>query len=296
MTLFADPDRLKTLYRQALTAFQAQRHVEVGRLCREILGLQATHPHALHLMGLASAEMGQRQAAIDSIQRAIAADPTVPEFPVNLARLQLQVGDVAAAEASAHQAITLAPKQALPHRLLGMILLQQQKWEDALPPLRKAQALEPGHADTLGYQATALRQLGRAEDALALLRKAVAANPQMAMAHLALGLMLADLDRVEEAERAFTDAEARAPEAAQVFHAHGAMVRRRGRPDLAEAPLRRALELTPEAPVTRALLVRTLRALDRAEEADAVAAAGPMPTPEQLAALEDSDRDGTTPG
>ncbi|MFN7781265.1 MAG: tetratricopeptide repeat protein [Lysobacterales bacterium] len=88
-------------------------------------------------------------------------------------------------------------------RLLGVLLLQRERWAEAatvLVPLSKA---EPRDAELAVNASLALRRSGQGEPALLAARCATAADPQRMSAWNALGLAALGLEAFEEALAAF---------------------------------------------------------------------------------------------
>ncbi len=70
----------------------AVQHHQAGRLqvaeqiYRQVLAVEPTQPEAWHLLGVASAQLGEKETGIDCLRRALAIKPDWPEMLFNLGR------------------------------------------------------------------------------------------------------------------------------------------------------------------------------------------------------------------
>ena len=68
----------------AIQNHQAGRLAEAEKICRQVLSRQPGNPDALHLLGMIAAQVGQLDAGIELIRRAIAINPAMPHYHINL--------------------------------------------------------------------------------------------------------------------------------------------------------------------------------------------------------------------
>lgn len=103
------------------------------------------------------------------------------------AREQQDLGDLRGAEATCGAALSLRPDDAEAHRLMGSILLLQNRGDDAVRSLRESIRLDPSGARAHKKLAQAYAAQGRIEDAVAADREALRLQPEYAgaLAHLA---------------------------------------------------------------------------------------------------------------
>lgn len=189
-----------------------------------------------------------------------------------LAKLHLHLGAPQAARAAMERALSADP--ALPEGgfEMGVILLANGCWRDAADRFAGVLAAQPGHGGALFNRAWALAKAGdaAAEDAY---RACLAANPAQVDAWFNLGNWLAGQDgRAAEAEACYRRALALAPARADITHNLAAILLEGGQAAEAEALLRDALpRVAPSghAPLL-AVLARALAA--RGEAGDALAA------------------------
>ena len=97
---------------RALTEHSAGRLAEAEAIYRKILSENPKHPPALHLLGVALSQQGNKRAAAEFINRAIAINPRVPDFHANLALAYCEGGEPEKAIASCERALALQPNHA----------------------------------------------------------------------------------------------------------------------------------------------------------------------------------------
>lgn len=101
---------------------------------------------------------------------------------------------------------------------LGILLAQQNRFEDALEPVSAAARLRPESPETLAVLAVALSNVGCHQEALGVQDKLLALRPGSAETHYNRGVSLAGLRRHAEAVESYRRAIALAPANTQAFH------------------------------------------------------------------------------
>jgi predicted O-linked N-acetylglucosamine transferase (SPINDLY family) len=124
-----------------------------------------------------------------------------------LATARFRLGDFAAMQAAAGQALAIAPHSLTAVHLLTMSLIYQNRWAEALPlferhadgPAREQYHFVVNHATTLS-------QLGRPQEAVAKYLEAMVLEMTDPALHMKLGLALKALKMFEEAAESFLTA------------------------------------------------------------------------------------------
>ena len=152
-------------------------------------------------LGAAYLRLGEAGPAAAALERAIALDPSLYHAHALLSRLRADLGDAPGAEASLRAAELRAPDDAAAWRDLGQRHAEYWRWDDADRLLGRAEALDPGEAQTAGLLAVVKGEHGDDDGARAVLERAVARNPGDLGLALAYNLFLPQVyDSVEALE------------------------------------------------------------------------------------------------
>ncbi len=201
----------------AATLAAAARLLQTGNAAgaaenlERILGHHPDHPEALHLLGIASYRLGERETGMARIARSLA----------------------------------LAGDRAGFHFNFGQILQAESRPDEAAGSYRRALELEPGHSGAHNGLGGILVARGRLDEAVACFRRALEADPGAAAIHNNLGRALADLGAGEEALDCFRRVAGLRPDAPAAHNNLGNLLRTRGAFDDAIVCYRRALDLDP---------------------------------------------------
>ena len=216
---------------------EAARLTEARAACEKILQEKPDHQEAVTLLWDLAFDAGSPGAAIDWLNRAIAADNRLAGFHYMLgcvlqaqqkaddaiasfrqalaldpAHVKAQnnlgctleaTGDLAAAAQCYRDAIRLDPNMAHAHYNLGNACRQLGDANQAIRHIERALAIEPAHADWRSNLGSLQCEQLQLDEAIANLQKAIALDPRFDRAYSALGGALLLAGRVEEAIAAF---------------------------------------------------------------------------------------------
>jgi tetratricopeptide (TPR) repeat protein len=163
--------------------------------------------------------------------------------------------------------LSQAPDHPMALHLAGVVALQQNRRDEALPHLEKSVAIDPRNPASqcdLGYLLTGI---GRLQEAEVHLREALRLKGAFPEAQLNLGNLLRLTGRRAEAEQAYAQAIGLRPKFAEALINRAIVLLDLGRAREAEAMIRRALEQRPNAPELHNLNGRILDALGRLDDA-----------------------------
>ena len=149
---------------------------------------------------------GRYQEAIDLLERAVLASPTLLQAHVNLIAAYGAVGAFEKAEGAFRAAAALSPELPELHYNLGVLRLSQQRSDEAIAAFTQALAGNPAHADAHNNLGFLLSQRGRGREAEEHFRAALATSPSHRDAHFNLARLLMSQSRGEEALAHFTSA------------------------------------------------------------------------------------------
>jgi TolA-binding protein len=161
---------------------------------------------------------GDLKGAQAAFRNVMAMDPGYADGPVNVARAQLQEGDIAGAVEMLDRALKLAPRLAKAHFFLATALKMLGRYDEAIDHLRIA-------ADQYPRDRVVLNQIGRIQflqrrfdDAIASFARALAVDPEDLEAHYNLMLCYQGKgDRARAASERTLYARFKADESAQAI-------------------------------------------------------------------------------
>jgi tetratricopeptide (TPR) repeat protein len=159
---------------------------------------------------------GDLKAAEAAFRKVMAIDPKYADGPVNVARAQLQEGEVEPAVEMLEAALKLSPQLAKTHYFLGTALKTLGRYDEALDHLRIAAAQYPRDRVVLDEMGRIHFLQRRFAEALASFEQALSVDPEDLQAHYNLMLCYQGMGDIERAERERTlYARFKADEAAQ---------------------------------------------------------------------------------
>jgi tetratricopeptide (TPR) repeat protein len=146
------------------------------------------------------------RAAQQICEAAVAVAPDDPLLREQLAALKQLSGDLAGAATEARQAVELLPSNSADWSQLGLILVQQQHFEEAATAFRRAIQLDSEDVWSMQNLAQSLVKLDRQDEAINEYRHALAVKPRFGLAWLGLGEVLEGMGRKPEAEECYRQA------------------------------------------------------------------------------------------
>lgn len=176
-------------------------------------------------------------------------------------------GRLLQAEIQLRNVLQVVPRQPFALHLLGVVLHQAGKTEEALPLIRRAIEVQPQVALFHANLGEMCRLTGRLEEAVKHGRLAVALDPKSATAHSNLGIALYDSKQYDEAEACQKQALALDPRLPTALNNLGSIQRERKDREGAIAYYRKVLDVAPTYLESISNLGAVLCELDRPEEA-----------------------------
>jgi SAM-dependent methyltransferase len=128
--------------------------VQAVAMYNQVLEQEPDNADAVHLLGVAAAQSGQHDLAVEFIRRAIVLNPAAPQFYQNLSVSLRELGNSAALTQCLREAVRHCPNDATVHRLLGDVLKQQGDLDGAAEAFRSTLGICP-------VDEVALRELGQ---------------------------------------------------------------------------------------------------------------------------------------
>lgn len=189
-------------------------------------------------------QKGDLKSALIQLKNAVEKSPEDGEARMQLAMLELDMGDAVSADKELRKARSLgiAADRVLP--LLGKADMLQGKAKELLDDISAEQAARS--APLLTLRGDALLVTGKGDDAKTAYEQALAVNPNAGDALLGLARLAASKQDREGAERYVNDAVAKDPKNPEVWMARGALLRATGKADEALAAYDETLKLKPD--------------------------------------------------
>ena len=184
---------------------------EAEHVYNQVLAVAPGHADALHMLGVLALQCGQPKAALVCIDQAITAKPKAAIYHVNRAGALLALHQLEAAHQACQQALQLKRNSGEACQVLGHILSDLRRPEEAVAAYRNALSHKPDLPDLHNNLDLALRQAGRLEDAALVLRQAVGRAPRDPQMRGSFGGILKELGRLDEAEACYRNALAQHP-------------------------------------------------------------------------------------
>jgi tetratricopeptide (TPR) repeat protein len=227
-----------------------EKDAEAIRYYTAALAIRPDNPGVLLNRALALGHLGKEGAAAAraDLQRAITVSP-------RLARAHFVLGSHLCADLNDYdkgieclrKAIEFDPKHADAHHNLGAALASQGKLDEAIAVFRKAVELDPKKAILHYHFGKALSRQGKWDAAVAAYRKAIERDLKHTDAHYALGVVLCDeLRDYENAAACFRKVIELDPKHADAHSSLGSALRDQGRLDEAITAYHKAIALDPK--------------------------------------------------
>jgi len=167
---------------RALAHQRAGRRQEAEAAYRKVLARKPRHDRALFMLSGLLFEAGRFEEASQHLESLVEGAPH-PAYLTNLAEAYRRQGELDAAAAACERALAADPDLPEARHNLGLTLMNAGAPARAIPELERALALRPDSTPFLVSLAWALLALGRVGESLAHSRRAVALAPAFAPAH-----------------------------------------------------------------------------------------------------------------
>ena len=128
-------------------------------------------------LGVALADAGRADEAVEHYRKALAIQPDYPTPLYNLGNALAARGDLEGAIAQYRLAVRARPDYAKAHNNLGAALAARRRTDEALEAFRAALAIDPGYVEARLNLAAALEQAGRTDEARAEYRRVLQTQP-----------------------------------------------------------------------------------------------------------------------
>ena len=196
----------------AATHHNEGRLAEAEQIYRAVLAQMPDNAHALHYLGLINISRGNKQEGLKLIRQSLELAPSVGMFHMNHAGALLDTGDAHGAEQAAREAIAKGTPGAQPYINLGQALWRQNRFDEALAAMQKADELDPQRPDVHSFLGVYNLGLRHFDVAIPALRRAVELEPTRAFHYANLGAALYAIRELSESEAMYRQAVALQPD------------------------------------------------------------------------------------
>jgi len=196
---------------------QAGRLDQAAEIYRRVLAAQPRNADALHLLGLLTHQLGNHQAGLEMIEKAITVRPA-PEFYLNGADALGALGRTQDAIAYLQKAIHLNPQLPEAHNNLASLYSATGRLKDAEVEFSAALRLRPNYDHAMTNLGNVLEKQGNSAQAAQLHRQALQVNPNNAAALSNLGNLLQKAGQLTEAGQLLRKAIALCPDLSQAHN------------------------------------------------------------------------------
>ena len=225
------------MYQPIIDALRRGAHDEALREARAVADAHPDDAQALRWLGAAQAAAGDRVAALDSIDRAIALAPDDADLQFQRAGLLLGTGQQAAADDALARTVQLDPNQFGAYVMQAQLALARNDLAEAERLQRLAARLEPQHPWLQVIEGTLALRRGDVDAAQAILAKAAQQAPDDPQVRQALGFAYMAGGHHAFAEQAFRGVLDKVRDTGALRGLVAELMRRQGRPGEAAAEL-----------------------------------------------------------
>lgn len=224
---------------------------------------------ALYHFGLARlmAAEGDRDGALQALQKAISLDPHSVFLRLSIARLYLELEQEDQAAAAAREALARDPRAADAHLLLGSIAFNRGNDREATEHFRRAIEIAPDEEGAWLHLGVAYARAGELEKAAETLKGLAARRPDSLVALLTLARLYRETEMYVLAEETYRQILRREPRFEPVLLELGNLYEARKEPEKALDVYREVLSGNPDHPEVRHHIARLLISQERFDEA-----------------------------
>lgn len=187
--------------RKAEAHIQSHRLEEALAQCEKILTADPHQPDALYMSGKIAHLAGQHELAVELLNHAIRNNDRNHHYFNDLGLALYVLGQRDAAMQHYQQALALKPDYATAHNNLAILFQESGRNDDAIDHYRQAVTLDPDLITAHINLAQMFRLCGQHQSALTHYQQVLALKPREADAHAGLATVLFDLGRHDEARK-----------------------------------------------------------------------------------------------
>jgi tetratricopeptide (TPR) repeat protein len=197
------PARAEAILERAQAAFNAGRIEEAVEKCREAIQLDPRSTHGYYLLGIVEARRGRQKEALRALLQAAKLEPSNVAVHLLLGKVYLQADDLVSAKREFQKSVDLGEASAAGEYGLGLVMIAQSQFSEALPHLQlavKANPKDPERLLTLTATQLQLLQMAEAGETVRQVESFPALDPSFLYR---LGNLLLENKLTNEAQSAY---------------------------------------------------------------------------------------------
>lgn len=194
------------------------KYAQAQKVGEQVVSARPGNPDAHNLLGVTYQALGNGEAAIASLKRAVELAPGASNFRANLGEILRQNGKREDAQKELEKAIELEQDNSQALNNLGIIRFDEGKFDEAAEYYRRALKNRPDMAEAHNNLGNVLRLSGDLEGAVSAYQSALTARERYPEAYNNLGTLLQQQKRFPEAEHALRKAIAQNPRYVEAYN------------------------------------------------------------------------------
>jgi Flp pilus assembly protein TadD len=197
------PDYSQVSYETAESTYRQQRYGEATEMFAAYVERKPDNPWGHYMLGLSSWKGGELDRARAALERSRELDPSHVKTLLNLGRVLLDQNRAGEAKERVQEALALDSTSSEVRRMVGRVHTALGMPDEATDAYRTALTLDPGDAWAMNNLALILIQQERYEDAIGPLARAVQLRPGAPVFQNNLGIALERTGHIGAAREAF---------------------------------------------------------------------------------------------
>lgn len=248
--------------------FQQSGELPSAEQCyRKILTTFPNHPEANHLLGTLAYQIGQHEAAIPYLEKAVGPNTTNPNFH-NMAGLAYKAAGQFEKAEQAHKAATaIDPNFAAGYNSLAILYSEQEQFELAIGAASKALKSNKNMVEAYNTLGNIYERQQNYEKAIEVFEQGLAINPGHQLMRYNMARAIQNTDDKQRALDIYEGILAQNPKFAEAYSNYAHVLSEVGRAHDAVEPLQKAAELEPTSSVYYYNLGLALAKIGRAQDA-----------------------------
>ncbi len=146
---------------------------------------------------------GQYDQAIAILEELLLEDPENVSALEEVADNELSLGQYERSEAAARQAIAIDEKSYTAHYILGFLRSREDKWEEAITHLKRANGLKPNNAEILRCLGWALFHQGQRAQGIVTMERSLNLDPDSPLTLCDLGVAYLEVQNFQKSRLLF---------------------------------------------------------------------------------------------